>query len=183
MKTTSPIFAGCAAVCGTLLLQVIPAYTQSATAAELKQPATAPVTRPPMQWMAVDDHRLAKARGGFSTVSGLELSLGIERTVSLNGDLVSRSTIQIADLRSMNLEQAQAIKNAFSSVSLVQNGVKNAFDPGSVAAGTFVQNTLNDQMIGTRTVISTTVNSAGLMKELNFMSSVKDASVNALGGR
>ena len=183
MKSTIRRLLRHAAICGASLFALAPAYGQADGASPPGQRATQPVSSPQMHWIAVDGRRLSRARGGFSTAGGLELSLGIERSVSVNGDLVSRSTVQIADLRAMNPEQAQAVKTAFSSVTVIQNGVKNAIDPGSLAPGTFVQNTLNDQMIGTRTVISTTVNSAGLMKELNFMSSVKDASLNALGGR
>lgn len=183
MKSTIGMLMGYAAFCGASLFVVAPVHGQTDGASPPVERAGQPASSPQMHWIAVDGRRLSRARGGFSTAGGLELSLGIERTVSVNGDLVSRSTVQIADLRAMNSEQAQAVTNAFSSVTLVQNGVKNAIDPGSLAPGTFVQNTLNDQMIGTRTVISTTVNSAGLMKEFNFMSSVKDASLNALGGR
>ncbi|MBC7505531.1 MAG: hypothetical protein H7267_07395 [Sandarakinorhabdus sp.] len=183
MKSTIRMLVRHAAICSASLFGLAPAHAQSDSASPAGQRATEAAANPQMHWIAVDGRRLSRARGGFSTAGGLELSLGIERTVSVNGDLVSRSTIQVADLRAMNPEQAQAVKTAFSSVNLIQNGVKNAIDPGSLAPGTFVQNTLNDQMIGTRTVISTTVNSAGLMKELNFMSSVKDASLNALGGR
>lgn len=152
-----------------------------AQAAPAVQPAAAQASA--AAWTPVDSARLGQARGGFSTSTGLELSLGIERTVSLNGDLITRSTVQVADVRAMTAEQASAVQDAFSSVNLVQNGAKNTIDSRSLVPGTFVQNTLNDQMIGTRTVISTTVNSAGMMKELNFMSSVRDASLNALGGR
>lgn len=150
-------------------------------AASLAAMSSAQAGAPQQSWAPVDSARLGQARGGFSTPGGLELSLGIERIVSLNGDVVSRSTIQIADVRGMSADHAKAVNEAFSSVSLVQNGARNSIDPGSMAPGTFVQNTLNDQMIGTRTVITTTVNSAALMKELNFMSSVREASVNALG--
>lgn len=135
------------------------------------------------RWIPVAPARLDRSRGGFSASPSLQLSLGIERTVTVNGELISRSIVQVPDLRAMSAEQASALRQAFSAVELVQNGAKNTLANSNLTPGTFVQNTLNDQVIGTRTVISTTVNSAAMMKELNFMSSVRDASVYALGGK
>jgi hypothetical protein len=45
-----------------------------------------------------------------------------------------------------------------------------------------VQNTLNGQTIGTQTVISANVNSASLMKDLNFNAGLRDAGIRAIPG-
>jgi hypothetical protein len=144
--------------------------------------ASAMSSKPIGQWKPVSQARLGAARGGFSTAGGLELSLGIERTVSINGVLSVRSSFYIADLRSIGKTQAEALTKALSETNLSQSGRLNSAAAQGLLPGTFVQNSLNDQAIETRTVISTAVNSAGMMKEINFMSSVRDASINALGG-
>lgn len=130
---------------------------------------------------AVDETRLAQTRGGFVTPSGLILSLGIERSISINGTMVAQTNLHINDVRAMTSADAAALKNALQPM-IVQRGSGNTL-PSSVsqlAAGTFVQNSLSDQTISTNTVISSTLNSGSMLKEINFMSSVRDANIGAM---
>jgi hypothetical protein len=135
-------------------------------------------------WTAVDATRLASMRGGFVTQSGLILSLGIERSVSINGTIVAQTNLHIGDVRALGSADAAALANALQPV-ITQRGSHNLLPASAdqLSAGIFVQNTLNDQAIGTRTVISTTVNSGSLLKEMNFMSSVRDANIGAIAPR
>lgn len=132
-------------------------------------------------WTAVEAARLEAMRGGFLMPSGLVVSLGIERAVAINGDMVSQSKLYINDLRAIGRGDAEALKTALQP-SVTQQGSHNLLSSsaGQIPAGTFVQNALNDQAIATRTVISTTLNSGGLLKEINFMSSVRDANIGAM---
>lgn len=125
-------------------------------------------------WIPVPAGRLDAARGGFTIPGGLELSLGIERMVLINGQVVARTSIQIADLRAIGSAEAAHVREALASTTLVQNGAANVYS-GEGAAGTFIQNSLNDQVIRTQTVISSTVNSSSLLKDLNFNQSMRDA--------
>lgn len=137
-------------------------------------------------WTPVDEAQLEQLRGGFSLPGGLQVSLGIERLVSINGDVVARTRLDIANLNHLNPEQLQQTREALSSVKLIQNGSDNIYRPGDTAGtvgGTVIQNTLNDQVIRSQTVISSTVNSASLLKTLNFQSSLSDALTRAVGGR
>ena len=125
-------------------------------------------------------------RGGFSTPAGLAVSLGIERLVSINGDVVARTSFDIADLNHLSAEQARQTRDALSSVKLIQNGSDNIYQAGEssrVVGGVVIQNTLNDQLIRSQTVISSTVNSASLLKTLNFQGSLSDALTRAVGAR
>ncbi len=129
-------------------------------------------------WTPVDSAILDALRGGFTTPAGLEVSLGIERTVMLNGDIVAHTTVQIADLASLSAPQAEQTRAALSSLNLVQSGPDNmAVAPlaGTVPAATLVQNTLDGQRIGSSTVIHSSVNSIGLLTALNFQASLRDA--------
>lgn len=145
--------------------------------------AAVPASAVPDDWVAVDAAVLANARGGFTLPSGLAVGIGIERTVSVNGDVVARTRFEIPDLRLASPEQALQARAALSSVTLVQNGA-NGIDPaalpGTIGA-TVVQNSLNDQHIQTRTVIDASVNSLSGFKAINFQSSLSDALARAAG--
>lgn len=137
-------------------------------------------------WTPVNDEQLDELRGGFELPSGLSLSLGIERLVSINGDVVSRTSFDFSALHHLTEEQARQTQDALSSVKLIQNGSDNIYQAGEaaqVAGGVVIQNTLNDQVIRSQTVISSTVNSASLLKTLNFQGSLSDALVRAAGAR
>lgn len=135
-------------------------------------------------WQPVDDAQLASMRGGFVTPSGLILSLGIERSVSINGALVAQTSFTINDVRTISSGEAGALREAMQPV-VTQRGTANLLPSslGQAGPGNVVQNSLNDQVISTRTVISTAINSGTLLKEINFMSSVRDASTGALAPR
>ncbi len=133
------------------------------------------------KWSAVDEKRLAHARGGFVTTSGLTVSLGIERSVSINGTMVSQTYLHIQDVGALTTADAAALKIALQP-TIVQRGPANLLPSSAsqIPAGTFVQNSLNDQSIRTNTVISTSLNSGSMLKEINFMSSVRDANIGSI---
>lgn len=137
-------------------------------------------TAPP-GWNRVDPAALDTMRGGFTTSSGLALSLGIERLVSINGEVVSHTNFQIANVSNISADEARQAHEAINSVKLVQNGVNNlaVIDPGT--RGTFIQNSLNGQTISSETIISSSVNSMSLLKDLNFQAGVRDAAIRAIG--
>jgi len=137
-------------------------------------------------WACVDDGTLDRARGGFTRSDGLMVSLGIDRLVSINGDVVAHSRIDIADLGRVSADQARQTSDALSSVKLVQNGAANIYraaDLGAALGGIVVQNSLNDQAIRTETVIESTVNSASLLNALHFQSTLQEALARAAGTR
>ena len=129
-----------------------------------------------------DAATLEATRGGCVMPGGLTVSLGIERLVLLNGDVIAHSTLQIADIARLDVAQAQQARAALSSVNLVRNGPDNMNGAlmASAIGGTVIQNTLNDQHIDTRTVISSSVNSVGLLTTHNFQGSMSDALARAV---
>jgi hypothetical protein len=146
----------------------------------------AAATEPADDWVAVNDSQLEEMRGGFTTPAGLAISLGVDRLVAINGNVVARTSFDIADLNHMSEEQARLTRDALSSVKLIQNGSDNIYQAGEssrVIGGVVIQNTLNDQLIRSETVISSTVNSASLLKSLNFQASLSDALTRAAGAR
>jgi hypothetical protein len=148
-------------------------------------PAAA-ASEPAADWTPVNEGQLERMRGGFTTPGGLQVSLGIERLVSINGELVARTHFDISDLNHLNEEQLRQTRDGLSSVKLIQSGGDNIYQAGAstrAAAGTVIQNTLNDQLIRSQTVISSTVNSASLLKTINFQGSLSDALTRAAGPR
>lgn len=146
----------------------------------------APARAAPPGWVAVDAATLDQLRGGFTLANGLAISLGIERVVSINGEVVARSILQLPDLGHLNAAQAQQTSTALSSIKLIQNGSANinlAAFADAALGGTVIQNTLNDQQIDSRTIITASVNSMGLLKALNFNGTVSDAIARAAGPR
>lgn len=140
--------------------------------------AAVPAWAAPPGWVAVDAATLERQRGGFRTASGLEVALGIERQVAINGVTVARTSLQIADVGSLSAEQARETGAALSAVKLIQNGGGNIYQAAfarDTLGGTVIQNTLNDQRIDSQTIISASVNTMGLLNTLHFHGNVSDA--------
>jgi hypothetical protein len=93
-------------------------------------------------WQAVDAATLDAARGGFELPSGLAVGLGIERMVAVNGELVTQSRFAIADVRNLNANQAAMVREAMSSMLLVQNGRVTSQDNGAVSTTTAAPSSL-----------------------------------------
>jgi hypothetical protein len=112
-------------------------------------------------WLAVDDRQLAQACGGFDVGSGLLLSLGVERLVSINGTVVGSTHFSIPDMTQLSAAEARLASDAM--------------------AGMLVQNSLSDQAIRSQTTINATVANLALLKAVNFESSLREALNGAVG--
>jgi len=161
----------------------IPPLLRACAGSLLGALALAQVQAAPSGWVAVDAATLDSLRGGFTMANGLDVSLGIERLVTINGEVVSRTSFHIADLGRIDPEQARQTSAALSEVKLIRNGNANmmltTFSDATLA-GTVIQNTLNDQKIVSSTVINASVNSIGLLKTINFHGNVSDAIARAV---
>ena len=135
------------------------------------------------EWAPVDAATLDGTRGGFETPGGLAISLGIERVVSVNGEVLSRTNVAIPDVASMNADQLLQARDALGSARLIQIGGNN-FAPADIGLGsgaTLVQNSLDHQTILAQTTITSTVNSMALIKDINFHSTIREAIVRSAG--
>lgn len=138
----------------------------------------------PAGWVAVDAAALSEMRGGFINTNGLKVSLGIERIVAINGQVQSRTSIELADIGRLSEAQATLTRAALSDVKLIQNGSANialAAFADATLGGTIIQNSLSNQHIESRTLINASVNSMGLLKAINFHGNVSDAIARAAG--
>lgn len=137
------------------------------------------------QWRTVGDQALDQMRGGFDMGGGVVVSFGLARSVDVNGVLVATTSFQIADVSKITAAQAVALNKQLGTLNLVQNGAGNSFQAGasSSTVGTFVQNTLNNQTIQTRTMINSSTNGMSLAKGINTAATVRDSLLNSIGNR
>ncbi|QBE66945.1 hypothetical protein [Pseudoduganella lutea] len=122
----------------------------------------------PAGWVAVGEHVLGEARGGFDTGNGLLVSLSIDRVLSLNGNVVASGQLSTAD----------AAPSAFQ-VARVGEGsaLAGAAQP---LAGLLLQNSANDQLIRSQTRIDATVNSLSILKDMHFGDSLRQSLSTAI---
>lgn len=128
--------------------------------------------------LAASDSKLDRLRGGFDAGNGLQVSFGITRVAYINGNLATTSSFNIADVSKISADQASALGKQMASVNLVQNGPGNLYQANQgngTAAGTVIQNTLNNQNIATRTIIDASANSAGILRSMNLQRTLTEA--------
>lgn len=145
----------------------------------------AAVAEAPGDWVPVPDSQLEQVRGGFDTGNGLAVSLGVERIVAINGQVVASSSFEIADVGRMSAAEAEATRAALQQVHLVQNGSGNiAPESGTpIAAALLIQNTANEQLIRSQTTINTSVNSLIALKLMNIEATLRQALANVTAPR
>lgn len=134
---------------------------------------------------AVEPASLDDYRGGFTDPNGLNVTLGIERIVTVNGNVAATSNINFGDLRSLTSGKTALSADAAGQLNLIQNGngaLNVQFGP-SVLGGTVIQNSLNNQLINNATIINASVDARGLLQAMNFQSTLANALNTAATGR
>jgi len=128
-----------------------------------------------LQRMPVSEEVLDHMRGGFqSSPTAPILAFGIERTVSLNGQLVRSTLLNIQDLMQFAGNPSRAI---------VQTGSGNALPTGAStlpALMTVLQNSLDNQNIQHQTVINATVGALGWTRSLALGNALSQATIDAI---
>src|SRR5690349_21685935 len=69
---------------------------------------------------AVDSATLDEARGGFVTPAGLVVTLGLERLVSINGNVVERTELQLGDIGKLASGEQAISGEALGQLRLIQ---------------------------------------------------------------
>jgi len=123
-------------------------------------------------------------RGGFIAEGGLKISLGIERSVFINNELVATTFLNVPDLATLSARGATPTQLQGSPATLIQNGPGNSlgqsvlqsFGPGML---TIIQNSLDNQLIQGRTIINTTISGVGSLGLSDTISALNVQSRNA----
>jgi hypothetical protein len=126
---------------------------------------------------AINMQQLDDLRGGFLTDGGLRISLGIERSVLINNELVASTFLNVPDLAALAGRGTAGAQLQGSPSTLVQNGAGNnlgqsvlqSFGPGLL---TVIQNSLDNQLIQGRTIINTTISGVGSLGMSETISSL-----------
>lgn len=167
---------GCpAAACG----QGADALVRDTGAAGRAAPATLPSS-----WQAVGDPQLAATRAGFSTGDGLLASFGIERVVYIDGNPVTRFSVDIPDVSRMTAVQAGALAAVARMGGAIQDGPGNGIDPaalGQASAALVIQNSLDNRDIRSLTTINASTNGLGQFGNSRLAQSLQSALVGSLG--
>jgi hypothetical protein len=125
----------------------------------------------------VSEDVLDRMRGGFQiNPNGPIMSFGIEKSVYLNGRLITSTVLNIPDL-------LQLTNNTSNAFTLIQNGTGNAM-PTNIsslpALMTVIQNTLDNQTIQNQTVINATVAALSMNRSLALGNAVSQANLFAI---
>lgn len=86
------------------------------------------------EWAAASDGYLDSLRGGFDAGGGLTVSFGYERTVTINGDVVSTIRFNLPDVAKITADTARTVSAALAAAGIVQNGAGNRVEATSFAA-------------------------------------------------
>lgn len=140
----------------------------------------------PAVWWTVGDQKLSEMRGGFDLGTGLFVSFGISRAVYINNQLITATSLQIDKLDQLTpMKVAELVQQLSSQNQVVQSGPGNTVDAGAltVPLATYIQNTLNDQLLRTETRIQASTNGLSLLKEMNLHDTINEAVNRAIGLR
>ncbi|TCZ82015.1 hypothetical protein [Lysobacter sp. N42] len=114
------------------------------------------------EWAPIDVDRLDGMRGGFVGPRGFVVSFGIERVVSINGEVVASTRLQIPDVTRLTAEQAQALASLRDS-QVIHVGAGTRVAGGAQAL--VIQNTLDGQTISARTSLDVSLNTLQLYRD------------------
>lgn len=116
--------------------------------------------------------RLEALRGGYQLPSGLSIAVGLERSVRVNGELVVAQRVQIPDLARITPDQAQQLAS-LTQGQTVTVGTGTQLTPAM--GGLVIQNAMDNQTIQASTSLHVSLNTLGLLQNLNFNSALTDA--------
>lgn len=162
----------------------LPIAKQSSSQLALANPYPHPLDP---QMGALDIDTLDEIRGGFELEgSGLKFSIGIERAVFINGNLVATTVLVPKDLQPAS--SAGSLTSVLpgastSTLGIIQNGAGNNVNTqqiGQNVTGTVIQNTLNDQKIQNVTTINATVNSMQTLRTMSLQNSIQTGIISSL---
>lgn len=160
-----------------LILLVVGLWLMPAPPARAGDAAAGP--GPESDWPRLDPAALDAQRGGFLLPSGLQVSFGFERTVHVNGELVSALRVQVADVGRISVEEAAQLAT-LGQTQLVRIGASGAVQ--AQVGGLVIQNALDGQRIQVQSTLEAGSNALGMLQALNTAQTLQAASTASLGG-
>lgn len=124
------------------------------------------------EWKPVEPARLAGMRGGFVVPTGLVVAFGIERVVSVNGQVVAATALRIPDVARMSADEAAALATLRDS-QVVHVGAGTLVAGG--VGGLVIQNAVDGQAISARTSLDVGVNTLPLFRDAQLGATITNA--------
>jgi len=109
-------------------------------------------------WPTVSDDELETVRGGFLFSNGVQVDIGIQKAAFVNGVEQFRTQFDVSEgLQNKILNEAN---------SVLQIGTGNSLNGLEIPAGsTFIQNTLDNQLLGNFTVVDVRIKNLDAMQQ------------------
>lgn len=133
---------------------------------------------------AAIDQELDSMRGGLTSADGLEISFGVEQAVFIDGILqvvtnfttlpITSILQQQVDARDTNLTLTQRLnimQSDFSTITVSADGMGSRLD-------TIIQNSGDQRVIDSFTLINASVSSLRLFRELNLLNTLQQQQIN-----
>ena len=113
-------------------------------------------------WPRLSDQELAKLRGGFITADGLNINIGLEQLVMIDGTVKTHYNFDLSGLGASSGVPDLGAADQNKRIQLIQNGDHNQVTPDMPAnfgggALTVIQNSLDTQLIQNFTVLKVDV--------------------------
>lgn len=149
-------------------------------------PAIAGVSSDPfVLWQKVPDRELAKMRGGFITSDGLNINVGLERLVMIDGTVKTRFNLDLSGLGRPQDTPNPLPGDQNKMIQLVQNGEHNVVTadvPASFARGalTIIQNSLDGKLIQNLTTLQIDVSGMSQYRTTTLGRSINMEQIRAL---
>lgn len=137
-----------------------------------------------LQKDVVIEQELDSMRGGFTSADGLEISFGIEQAVFIDGVLqlaTNLNTLQVTNMLRKQVAPSKTVpvvaqglnimQNDFSTITMAVDGIGSRID-------TIIQNTGNQRVIDSITLINASVSSLGLFRELNLLNTLQQQQIS-----
>ena len=118
---------------------------------------------------------LGTLRGGVD-LGGLTVSIGLTRTVTQTGQVISSTVVSVPDITLMTSDQARLLGSQLGTITTL---TRAGLLPGLSAPITVIQNALDNQNLSVSTVIDATVNSLSLLKSLGIHTAVQLGVINS----
>lgn len=125
------------------------------------------------EWTPIDPARLDTLRGGFDTASGLSLSFGLERIVSVNGAVVASTRVDIPDVSRITVDEARQLA-ALHDGQTLQVGAGTTVATNGIG-NLVIQNVTDGQNIASFTSLHVAVNTLGMFQDLNLGTTLNNA--------
>ncbi|MGA7104009.1 MAG: hypothetical protein WBX49_01570 [Candidatus Deferrimicrobiaceae bacterium] len=130
-------------------------------------------------WEVAGDQEISEARGGYVTEGGLQFSIGIEKTILVDGILQAANSLNVVQDGSGALQASTTTGEMLTRVDL---GTGNTFLPGTLGPGFFtvIQNSMDKKFIQNLTEINATISVLGLSREIGQATTLNHQLVQSL---